>query len=216
MNMEIKNIDLKGWLPALIHWVEFDTCFSLTANIAAAVATAVSLVVVTEFEPLWFEFSAAMAAKAAATPATEIAAWTSVLYICRADDSNHSYAIALVKGLRFVLQQIEVLKQEISKARIKIMEPLLKGPTGLEYLGKAFAKRFGPPSIRLFLFNHSIADQEALETREWNRDSQPASASGMSARSAMLKEEILAGIIDGREVEDIYFVSALQKAQVSC
>ncbi|KAI3774489.1 hypothetical protein L1987_49047 [Smallanthus sonchifolius] len=66
--------------------------------------------------------------------------------ICRADDSNHSYAIALVKGLRFVLQQIQVLKQEISNARIKIMEPLLKGPAGLEYLGKAFEKRFGPPS----------------------------------------------------------------------
>ncbi|KAK9050819.1 hypothetical protein SSX86_030211 [Deinandra increscens subsp. villosa] len=46
-----------------------------------------------------------MAAKAAATPATEIAAWTSALCnICRADDSNHSYAIALVKGLRFDLQ----------------------------------------------------------------------------------------------------------------
>ncbi|KAJ9538232.1 hypothetical protein OSB04_030965 [Centaurea solstitialis] len=66
--------------------------------------------------------------------------------ICRADDSNHSHAIALVKGLRFVLEQIQVLKQEISNARIKIMEPLLKGPAGLEYLGKAFAKRFGPPS----------------------------------------------------------------------
>ncbi|KAK9064902.1 hypothetical protein SSX86_016284 [Deinandra increscens subsp. villosa] len=60
-----------------------------------------------------------------------------------------------------------------------------------------------------------IETGNALETREWNRDSQPASASGMSARSAMLKEEI-AGIIDGREVEDIYFVSTLQEAQVSC
>lgn len=26
------------------------------------------------------------------------------------------------------------------------MEPLLKGAAGLEYLGNAFAKRFGPPS----------------------------------------------------------------------
>ncbi|KAI3717817.1 hypothetical protein L1987_69671 [Smallanthus sonchifolius] len=40
-----------------------------------------------------------------------------------------------------------------------------------------------------------------LETRERNRDSQPASAPGMPARSVMLKEEILAGIIDGREVD---------------
>ncbi|KAJ0644932.1 putative T-complex 11 protein [Helianthus annuus] len=66
--------------------------------------------------------------------------------ICRADDSNRSHAIALVKGLRFVLEQIQALKQEISNARIKIMEPLLKGPAGLEYLGKAFTKRFGTPS----------------------------------------------------------------------
>ncbi|XP_071713927.1 uncharacterized protein [Rutidosis leptorrhynchoides] len=66
--------------------------------------------------------------------------------ICRADDSNRSYAIALVKGLRFVLQQIQVLKKEISSFRIKSMEPLLKGPAGLEYLRKAFEKHFGPPS----------------------------------------------------------------------
>ncbi|KAK9072368.1 hypothetical protein SSX86_008802 [Deinandra increscens subsp. villosa] len=46
-----------------------------------------------------------------------------------------------------------------------------------------------------------IETGNALETREWNRDSRPASAPGMSARSAILKEEILAGIIDGREVE---------------
>ncbi|CAI9287157.1 unnamed protein product [Lactuca saligna] len=69
--------------------------------------------------------------------------------ICQKDNSNHSHAIALVKGLRFVLEQIQVLKQEISSARIKIMEPLLKGPAGLEYLGKAFAKRFGQPSDAL-------------------------------------------------------------------
>ena len=28
--------------------------------------------------------------------------------ICRTDNSNHSHAIALVKGLRFVLKQIQV------------------------------------------------------------------------------------------------------------
>ncbi|KAL8244014.1 hypothetical protein R6Q59_010272 [Mikania micrantha] len=38
-----------------------------------------------------------------------------------------------------------------------------------------------------------------LETREWDRDSLPPSAPGISARSAMLKEDILAGIIDGHE-----------------
>ncbi|KAI3688665.1 hypothetical protein L2E82_46411 [Cichorium intybus] len=39
-----------------------------------------------------------------------------------------------------------------------------------------------------------------LETREWTRDTLPP-VPGMSVRSAMLKEEILAGIIDGREVD---------------
>ncbi|GFY88535.1 T-complex protein 11 [Actinidia rufa] len=67
--------------------------------------------------------------------------------ICQAgNDSNHSHIIALIKGLRFVLEQIQALKLEISKARIKIMEPLLKGPAGLDYLRNAFAHRYGPPS----------------------------------------------------------------------
>lgn len=39
-----------------------------------------------------------------------------------------------------------MLKQEISKARLRIMEPLLKGPTGLDYLRNAFANRYGSPS----------------------------------------------------------------------
>ncbi|KAD6795456.1 hypothetical protein E3N88_06352 [Mikania micrantha] len=91
--------------------------------------------------------------------------------ICRADYSNHSHAIALVKGLRFVLQQIQVLKQEISNARIKIMEPLLKGPAGLEYLGKAFSKRFGPPSdatARLSLTMRWLSSLGPIFDQEWN------------------------------------------------
>lgn len=39
-----------------------------------------------------------------------------------------------------------MLKQEISKARLRIMEPLLKGPTGLDYLRNAFANRYGSSS----------------------------------------------------------------------
>ncbi|KAM7470352.1 hypothetical protein LguiA_008535 [Lonicera macranthoides] len=67
--------------------------------------------------------------------------------ICQAGDgSNNSHVIALIKGLRFVLEQIQALKQEISKARIRIMEPILRGPAGMDYLRKAFAKRYGPPS----------------------------------------------------------------------
>ena len=39
-----------------------------------------------------------------------------------------------------------MLKQEISRARIRMIEPLIKGPAGLEYLKKAFANRYGPPT----------------------------------------------------------------------
>lgn len=44
----------------------------------------------------------------------------------------------------FLFQQ--VLKQDISKARLRIMEPLLKGPAGLDYLKNAFANHYGSPS----------------------------------------------------------------------
>lgn len=62
------------------------------------------------------------------------------------DKQNGSFVIATIKGLRFVLEQIQTLKKEISKARIQLMEPIIKGSAGLEYLQKAFADRYGPPS----------------------------------------------------------------------
>ncbi|KAI3857484.1 hypothetical protein MKW92_010043, partial [Papaver armeniacum] len=55
--------------------------------------------------------------------------------------SSGSFIESMIKGLRFVLQEIQALKREISKARIKIMEPIIKGPGGLEYLKKAFGGR---------------------------------------------------------------------------
>ncbi|XP_026411344.1 uncharacterized protein LOC113306647 [Papaver somniferum] len=60
--------------------------------------------------------------------------------------SSGSFIDSMIKGLRFVLQEIQALKREISKARIKIMEPIIKGPGGLEYLKKAFGGRYGSPS----------------------------------------------------------------------
>ncbi|KAK8624996.1 hypothetical protein V6N13_089879 [Hibiscus sabdariffa] len=67
--------------------------------------------------------------------------------ICEAKEKlNHSPALAMIKGLRFVLEQIQVLQREISKARVMMMEPLLKGPAGLDYLRKAFVNRYGSPS----------------------------------------------------------------------
>ncbi|XP_027193281.1 uncharacterized protein [Cicer arietinum] len=67
--------------------------------------------------------------------------------ICQSkDESNNACVVALVKGLQFVLEQIQILKKEISKARIRLMEPLVKGPAGLDYLRNAFANKYGSPS----------------------------------------------------------------------
>eukprot|EP01018_Ginkgo_biloba_P001447 Gb_12075 [translate_table: standard] len=60
--------------------------------------------------------------------------------------SNLSFACALVKGLRFILEQIQVLKQDISSARIRALTPLIQGPAGVEYMQKAFTAHYGPSS----------------------------------------------------------------------
>lgn len=62
------------------------------------------------------------------------------------DNTNSSFAIAVIKGLRFILKEIQHLKKEISRARIRMIEPMIKGPAGLDYLQKAFTERYGPPS----------------------------------------------------------------------
>ncbi|CAL9184516.1 uncharacterized protein LOC103978482 [Musa acuminata AAA Group] len=61
------------------------------------------------------------------------------------DKQNNLFVIAAIKGLRFVLEQIQTLKKEVSLARIKLMEPIIKGSAGLEYLQKAFMDRCGSP-----------------------------------------------------------------------
>ncbi|GLU16334.1 hypothetical protein SLE2022_327720 [Rubroshorea leprosula] len=61
------------------------------------------------------------------------------------DKLDSTSALLMVKGLRLVLEQIQTLKKEVSLARIKMTEPLIKGPAGVDYLKKAFAKRYGPP-----------------------------------------------------------------------
>ncbi|CAK7344781.1 unnamed protein product [Dovyalis caffra] len=62
------------------------------------------------------------------------------------DVSNASFSLVMIKGLRFILKEIQILKTEISRARIRLVEPLIKGPAGLEYLKKAFADRYGSPA----------------------------------------------------------------------
>ncbi|MCD7458978.1 hypothetical protein HAX54_039759 [Datura stramonium] len=65
------------------------------------------------------------------------------------DGSGNSFILALVRGLRFVLEEIQLLKQEISKARIRMLEPILKGPAAFDYLTKAFTKHYGLPSVAM-------------------------------------------------------------------
>lgn len=47
----------------------------------------------------------------------------------------------------------------------------------------------------------SICKQVLEERTEWMRDSQPASTSGMSLRCAVFREDVRAGIIDGRHID---------------
>ncbi|GAA0144743.1 microtubule or microtubule-binding cytoskeletal protein [Lithospermum erythrorhizon] len=62
------------------------------------------------------------------------------------ENSKNQHVIALLKGLHFLLEQTQGLKEEISKAHIQMFEPFLNGPVAIEYLRKAFTSRYGPPS----------------------------------------------------------------------
>ncbi|VYS46942.1 unnamed protein product [Arabidopsis thaliana] len=67
--------------------------------------------------------------------------------LCEAEDESGNFrAVAIVKGIRFILEQIQELKREIGIGRIAIMKPFLQGPAGFDYLTKAFEKRYGPPT----------------------------------------------------------------------
>ncbi|KAL0387208.1 UNVERIFIED_CONTAM: hypothetical protein Sradi_2602600 [Sesamum radiatum] len=85
--------------------------------------------------------------------------------------SENSQVITLIKGLRYVLEQIQELKQEVSKARIKILEPFLKGPEALYFLGKAFTNRYGHPSnapTALPLTAKWLSSVRGGKDEEWN------------------------------------------------
>lgn len=58
----------------------------------------------------------------------------------------------------------------------------------------------GSPSCKLKL-SKGICKQVLEEGNEWTRDSQPASTSGMNLRCAVFKEDIHAGILDGKNID---------------
>lgn len=87
------------------------------------------------------------------------------------EKSGASFSLLLIKGLRFVLQQIQTLKREISKARIRMMQPLIKGPAGLEYLKNAFANRYGSPVDALTslpITKQWLSSVQAFAEQEWD------------------------------------------------
>lgn len=58
----------------------------------------------------------------------------------------------------------------------------------------------GSPTCKLKL-SKGVCKQVLEERNEWMTDSQPASTSGMSLRCAVFKEDIHAGILDGKNVD---------------
>eukprot|EP00252_Welwitschia_mirabilis_P011416 TRINITY_DN2565_c0_g1_i2.p1 TRINITY_DN2565_c0_g1~~TRINITY_DN2565_c0_g1_i2.p1 ORF type:complete len:925 (+),score=190.92 TRINITY_DN2565_c0_g1_i2:290-3064(+) len=61
-------------------------------------------------------------------------------------DAQFSFAYALVKGLRYILEHVQDLKKEISAARIRLLEPLVQGSAGIKYLQQAFTMCYSLPS----------------------------------------------------------------------
>ncbi|ONK57648.1 uncharacterized protein A4U43_C09F2650 [Asparagus officinalis] len=88
--------------------------------------------------------------------------------IAHSDDrEKNSFVIAVIKGLRFVLEEIQDLKVEINKARMQI----IKGYGGVEYLQKAFVDRYGPASGAADLLPVTaqwISSLKNISEDEWN------------------------------------------------
>lgn len=79
---------------------------------------------------------------------------------------------------------MQTLKREISKARVRIMESLIDGPAGLEYLKKAFANRYGSPinaPTSLPLTRQWLSSVRVVAAEEWDeyRDSQSTMTSNV-------------------------------------
>ncbi|KAL6885937.1 hypothetical protein ACP4OV_010198 [Aristida adscensionis] len=82
-----------------------------------------------------------------------------------------SFVINVIKGLRFILEEIKELQAEVSKARIQLMQPIIKGSTGVEYLQKAFADRYGPPtnaSAALPQTLQWVSTSKSIAEQEWS------------------------------------------------
>ncbi|KAM3308326.1 putative protein isoform X1 [Capsicum chacoense] len=100
------------------------------------------------------------------------------------------FAALVIKGLKFVLRQIKKLKGEISRAHIKLLEPLIKGPAGFEYLRSSFSNRYGPPieaPISLPLVKRWLSSVMLVAEQEWDDHLNSLSALRLSSGAHSLK-----------------------------
>ncbi|GFZ09728.1 T-complex protein 11 [Actinidia rufa] len=77
----------------------------------------------------------------------ERAFWDGIMETMKQDGPDCSWVLKLMNCKIYR----QTLKKEISKARIRILEPFIKGPAGLEYLRKAFANSYGSPTNSPFI-----------------------------------------------------------------
>ncbi|RLN07810.1 uncharacterized protein C2845_PM11G07900 [Panicum miliaceum] len=83
----------------------------------------------------------------------------------------NSFVLSVIKGLRFTMEELKALKAEVSRARLQLLEPIIKGSGGVEYLQKSFADRYGSPSDALASLPSTacwISSMKDIVEEQWN------------------------------------------------
>ncbi|CAL5057722.1 unnamed protein product [Urochloa decumbens] len=83
----------------------------------------------------------------------------------------NSFIVSVIKGLRFTMEELKSLKAEVSRARIQLLEPIIKGSGGVEYLKKSFSDRYGSPSDALASLPSTaswISSMKDVVDEQWN------------------------------------------------
>lgn len=79
------------------------------------------------------------------------------------------------------------MKTEASLARIKLMEPIIKGSAGLEYLQKAFTDRYGTPVEAANIMPQTLQWLQSYNfEEEWNEHNDLCSVLSASHVSFLL------------------------------
>ncbi|KAE8788199.1 hypothetical protein D1007_37802 [Hordeum vulgare] len=87
------------------------------------------------------------------------------------DRGPNAFIIAVIKGLRFTMEELKDLQSEVSRARIQLLKPIIKGSGGVEYLQKSFADRYGSRSNALVSLTSTIqwlSTSKDIVEEEWN------------------------------------------------